>query len=131
MRHEEREKLVDDFFPGQLNARKEKERFFGYQTVGYGEDGPDLEEHTTGVSEWSHTEKRSQLAEQMVLGRQEYLVQLPTGVSSRCVQTAAARATGLNHSRSSSPTEALSRLPLTTPAACVRTHSVTALGSAP
>ena len=80
MRHEEREKLVDDFFPDQLNARKEKERFFGYQTTGYGEDGPDIEEHTTGVSEWSHAEKRSQLAEQMVLGRQEYLVQLPTGV---------------------------------------------------
>ncbi len=81
MRHEERKRLVPDFFPGQMAERWEKERFFGYQTTGYGEDGPDLGEHTTGVSEWSHEEKLFQLAEQLVLEKQKYLVQLPDGVS--------------------------------------------------
>jgi hypothetical protein len=80
MQHEERKKLVPDFFPAQLGERWEKERFFGY----HGHDET-FEEHTTGVSEWSHEEKLSSLAGKLVLERQDYLVQLPDGVSTHRV----------------------------------------------
>jgi hypothetical protein len=107
MRFEERKKIVADFFPSKLAERWEKERFYSYPTTGYeldptmsetaGEFGssitfadrlrPQVERVSSGVLEWSHEEKLSQLAERLVSDKREYLVQLPTGVFRNRVRT--------------------------------------------